>query len=68
MHYHLGTFENACHAIVVLRADRIELVIMTTRAANGQCHKRLAHRIHLLVNNIHLQNGLVLQFIVCGAE
>ena len=68
MHHHLGALENAGHAIVILRADWIELVIMTTRAADGQGHERLSHRVHLLVDDVHLEDGLVLQLVVRGAE
>ena len=52
--HRVGALEDAGHRVIALRRDRVELVVMTPRAADAQPHERLADRVDLLVDDIQL--------------
>ena len=56
---HLCPLEDSSHPVVILCADWIKLVVVTSGAANRQSQKSLAHGVELLVYNIHFEDSLV---------
>ena len=46
-------FENARQRVVIARRNRIELVIVTARAADRLAEQRLADHVELLIDDIH---------------
>ncbi len=49
----LGALEDRGHRVVICLADRIELVVMASRATQGQAHEGFAQRIDLLIDRVH---------------
>ena len=54
-----SAFEDPGQSIVVRRLDRIELVVVASRAAQRQPENRAAHRVDLLVDDVHPHLGFV---------
>ena len=52
-HHRLRALENAGQRVVIRRRDGIELVIVTTRATDGDAQYRATERVHLLIDDVH---------------
>ena len=64
----LRVFENARQRVIIARRDRVELVIVAARAADGLPEERLANRVELFVHDIHDELLLVLLLEVVIAD
>ena len=51
----LSTEEDASQRVVILRRDRVELVIMTSCAGDGHRQRRFEDDVDLVVGDVHLK-------------
>ena len=54
-----GALEDGGERVVIRRGQRVELVVVAARAADGHAEEGAAQRLDLLVNQVHLQLHLV---------
>ena len=60
--------KDAGQCIIIISGNRVELVVVTARAAERHTEKRSANRLDLLVHHFHPQQFLVLQLVVVRTQ
>ena len=64
----VGRQEDSREGVVVLLRNRVELVIVATRAGDGETEHALGGGVELLVGEVHLKLGISPRIVAFGAD